>query len=140
VNVLFLIKSNNDSVLIALERFFTGYRPPKNWQGVTKMAMLSFLKQLIWKKRDPREPLTYVRDMPSESEPADFAQQVLESAADPENDIDLSPQRDLEDYAQELTISKEAIEQWISAGLLMPGELEVAEKIVKIMRKKEKVG
>lgn len=104
------------------------------------MAMLKYLKQLIWKKRDPREPFAYVCDMPCESESTDFAQPVREGAADPENDIDLSPQRDLEDYAQELTISRAAIEQWISAGLLMPGELEVAGKIVKIMRKKEKFG
>jgi hypothetical protein len=111
-----------------------------NWQGVTKMAMIKYLKRMIFKKREPKNKLTYVHDVPYESEAVDVATQVPEAVTNYDNDIDLSHQRDLEDYAQELTISEEAIEQWISAGLLMPGELEVAEKIVKIMRKQKKSG
>jgi hypothetical protein len=102
------------------------------------MAMLKYLKRIILKKREPKDKLTYVHEVPYESEASDVATQVCEAVANFDNDIDLSHQRDLEDYAQELTISEEAIEQWISAGLLMPGELEVAEKIVKIMRKQKK--
>ncbi len=102
------------------------------------MAVLTYLKRMIFKKRVPRKNLTYVHEVPYESEAVDVATQVPEAVGNCESDIDLSHHRDLEDYAQELTISKEAIEQWISAGLLMPGELEVAEKIVKIMRKQKK--
>lgn len=104
------------------------------------MAMLKYLKRLITKKRESKEQLTYVHEVPYESEAVEFSSDVPTAVRGYENDIDLSHQRDLEDYAQELTISKEAIEQWISAGLLMPGELEVAEKIVKIMREQEKSG
>jgi hypothetical protein len=111
-----------------------------NWQGVTKMALLKNLKRMIFKKREPKNKLTYVQEVPYESKTVDVAAQVPEAVTSYDSDIDLSHHRDLEDYAQELTISEEAIEQWISAGLLMPGELEVAEKIVKIMRKQRKGG
>ncbi len=103
------------------------------------MALLKYLKRLIDKKREPKNQLTYVHDVPYEPEAVDVAADVPNAVRNYENEIDLSHQRDLEDYAQELTISEEAIEQWISAGLLMPGELEVAEKIVKIMRRQKKV-
>ena len=104
------------------------------------MAMLKFIKRLISKKSEPRQKLTYVHDAPNKTKTVDFSQTVPVVETMSDHEIDLSPQRDLEDYAQELTISKEAIEQWISAGLLMPGELEVAKKIVKIMQKKEQSG
>lgn len=102
------------------------------------MVLLRYLKRIIDKKREPKNQLTYVHDMPYEPEAVDAAADVPDAVRSCDNEIDLSHQRDLEDYAQELTISEEAIEQWISAGLLMPGELEVAEKIVKIMRKQKK--
>lgn len=102
------------------------------------MALLKYLKRIILKKREPKNQLAYVHEVPNESEAVDVAAQVSAAARNYDNEIDLSHQRDLEDYAQELTISKEAIEQWISAGLLMPSELQVAEKIVKIMRKQKK--
>ena len=104
------------------------------------MAMLKFLKRIILKKREPKQQLTYVHEVPYDSEAVDVSTEAPTTVRELENDVDLSHHRDLEDYAQELTISKEAIEEWISAGLLMPGELEVAEKIVKIMRKQEKGG
>jgi hypothetical protein len=90
---------------------------------------------MILKKREPKNKFAYVQDMPYEPGAVDVAVEVPETVAVDDSEIDLTHQRDLEDYAQELTISEKAIEQWISAGLLMPGELEVAEKIVKIMRK-----
>lgn len=93
---------------------------------------------MIFKKRESKNKLTYVHEVPHKSEALDVAATVPEAVTKYDSDIDLSHQRDLEGYAQELTISEEAIEQWISAGLLMPGELEVAEKIVKIMRKQKK--
>ena len=48
-------------------------------------------------------------------------------------------QSDLEAYARGLTIAPEAIEKWISAGLLFPDEIRMAEKIIKILREKIKV-
>jgi hypothetical protein len=102
------------------------------------MALIKNLKRMIFKKRTPRKQLTYVHEVPYESGAVDVAAEVPAAVGNCDNDIDLSHHRDLEDYAQELTISEEAIEQWISAGLLMPGELEVAEKIVKIMRRQKK--
>jgi hypothetical protein len=99
------------------------------------MALLTYLKQMINKRRESKSKLAYVQEVPYESEAVDVAAEVPEAAGMNDGEIDFTHQRDLEDYAQELTISEKAIEQWISAGLLMPGELEVAEKIVKIMRK-----
>ena len=104
------------------------------------MAILKYLERLISKKREPRQNLTYVKDVPLETKSVEFSQMGPTVEKRPDLEIDLSPQRDLEDYAQDLTISKEAIEQWISAGLLMPGELEVAKKIVGIMRRQEQSG
>jgi hypothetical protein len=102
------------------------------------MALLTYLKRIILKKREPKGKLTYVQEVPYESDAVDTALEAPEVVPINASEIDLTHQRDLEDYAQELTVSEEAIEQWISAGLLMPGELEVAEKIVKIMRKQKK--
>jgi hypothetical protein len=123
-----------------LRYFNRVFGPTKNWQGVTKMALLKYIKRLISKKREPKQKLTYVHDAPYETKSVDCSQTVPAVENMPDHEIDLSPQRDLEDYAQDLTVSKEAIEQWISAGLLMPGELEVAKKIVKIKQRKEQSG
>ena len=48
-------------------------------------------------------------------------------------------QSDLIAYARGLTVPPEAIEKWISAGLLFPDEIRMAEKIIKILREKIKV-
>jgi hypothetical protein len=48
-------------------------------------------------------------------------------------------QSDLHAYAKGLTVPPEAIEKWISAGLLFPDEIRQAEKIIKILREKIKV-
>lgn len=47
-------------------------------------------------------------------------------------------QGDIEAYANGLTIPPETIEKWISAGLLFPDEIRMAEKIIKILREKLK--
>lgn len=47
-------------------------------------------------------------------------------------------QGDLETYARGLSIPPETIEKWISAGLLFPDEIRMAEKIIKILREKLK--
>lgn len=48
-------------------------------------------------------------------------------------------QSDLDAYAKGLSISPEVIEKWISAGLLFPDEIRMAEKIIRILREKIKV-
>ncbi|MDJ0781396.1 MAG: hypothetical protein QNJ22_05460 [Desulfosarcinaceae bacterium] len=48
-------------------------------------------------------------------------------------------QSDLHSYVRGLSISPEVIEKWISAGLLFPDEIRMAEKIIKILREKIKV-
>jgi hypothetical protein len=48
-------------------------------------------------------------------------------------------QSDLDAYARGLSIPPEVIEKWISAGLLFPDEIRMAEKIIKILREKIKV-
>ena len=48
-------------------------------------------------------------------------------------------QSDLKAYVKGLKVPAEAIEKWISAGLLFPDEIRMAEKILKILREKVKV-
>jgi hypothetical protein len=44
---------------------------------------------------------------------------------------------DLEAYTQSLAVPPEVIESWVAAGILRPDETQVAEKMLKIMRKKD---
>jgi hypothetical protein len=55
-------------------------------------------------------------------------------------DIDSSGFDTLEAYAEGLSISEETISKWVSAGILSPGETEVAEKVIRIMRKNVRQG
>jgi hypothetical protein len=57
----------------------------------------------------------------------------------PVEELAFTRQSDLEAYARGLTIPPEAIEKWISAGLLFPDEIRMAERIIKILREKIKV-
>ncbi len=98
------------------------------------MTILNLLRKFL-KKCDPKPTMAYEREshgrMPhlglDPTQPADPWEM--------EKEIDLSARTDLEDYARGLSVSKESIERWISSGLLMPEELKVAEKLVKIMSK-----
>lgn len=53
-------------------------------------------------------------------------------------DIDFGRLDDLEAFAEELTVPKETIERWIAAGILTPVEIRVAERLIKIMREKDR--
>lgn len=53
-------------------------------------------------------------------------------------DIDISRLDSLEEYAQEITVSQETLQSWVSAGILSPYEVKIAEKLIKIMRDKER--
>jgi hypothetical protein len=96
----------------------------------------------IWKKirrllRKPKEPspvelvTTYDEDR---LEPHNTNSHVVEML----NEVDFSQQGDLKAYVRSLTIPKEAIEGWISAGLLNPEETKTAEKMIKILIEDQK--
>jgi len=98
------------------------------------MAIIKYLRKLF-SDDGPAPPLEYVQDEPAGSKVAAIAPHAAEMIPlVVNNDIDLSRQSDLEGYARDINVSKESIERWISSGLLMPEELKVAEKLVKIMR------
>jgi hypothetical protein len=56
-------------------------------------------------------------------------------AEGPAVEIAFSAQGDLEAYVRELALPKEAIERWISAGVLLPEETRVATQMIRIMCK-----
>ena len=99
------------------------------------MTILSYLNKLVKRASRAKPTLEYIQEAPTETNHVETDVVKSEDLWEMDNDIDLSPQTDLEGYARRLNISKESIERWISSGLLMPEELKVAEKIVKIMRK-----
>jgi hypothetical protein len=109
------------------------------------MAFKDLIRSLL-KKEPARRPLEYVKaslgESPSTEMPAPETpspQPILPSAeAHRENNIAFSPQGDLEDYVRELSVSQEAIERWISAGVLLPEETKVAAKMIRIMAGKNK--
>ena len=101
------------------------------------MAIINYLRK-IFKKGDPHQPaMEYVRDEPSAAKDEVLPpSSAMKKSPEMDSEIDLSRQADLEGYARDTDMSKESIERWISSGLLMPEELKVAEKLVKLMRDK----
>lgn len=98
------------------------------------MAIIDYLRKMF-KNNNPQPDLEYVQNPSAASPVVDPQLPVpVDRSSEMEEDIDLSHQADLEGYARDLNVSKESIERWISSGLLMPEELKVAEKLVKIMR------
>ena len=55
----------------------------------------------------------------------------------PDSEIDFSIEIDLEAYTKKLNVPRETIERWVAAGILRPDEIKVAEKMLKIMRKRD---
>jgi hypothetical protein len=98
------------------------------------MAIIDYLRKMF-RKNHSQPDLEYVQN-PSAASPVVENQPPVpvDRSWEMEEEIDLSHQADLEGYARDLNVSKESIERWISSGLLMPEELKVAEKLVKIMR------
>ena len=56
-----------------------------------------------------------------------------------EPEVAFNHQVNLEAYAKGLEIPADTIERLISAGLLLPDEIKVAEKMIRIMRENHKV-
>jgi hypothetical protein len=96
------------------------------------MTILDFVKYLL-KRNDSSPELEYVQDSRNQTPVAGIGAILPPKACDEENEVDLARLTDLEAYAKEPGVSKKSIEQWISSGLLMPEELKVAEKLVKMM-------
>jgi hypothetical protein len=65
----------------------------------------------------------------------DSDRNIFDPLPDPE--IDFSKESDLEAYTKRLNVPREVIEKWVAAGILQPDEIKVAEKMLKIMRKKD---
>lgn len=110
------------------------------------MTILKRLRKMFRTKLDAKHTLEYVEEGPFAPNPMDFQPEVVSQPKDPEvapmvrqpmDEVAFSPQGDLEAYVQGLTVPREVIERWISAGLLLPEEIKVAEKMIRIMRKKE---
>jgi hypothetical protein len=104
-------------------------------RGVSKMTIMNYLRKMF-RKSEPGPAVEYIRDEANASHHAAYAPASADQVhRQMDNEIDLSRRADLEGYARDINISTESIERWISSGLLMPEELKVAEKLVKIMRK-----
>jgi hypothetical protein len=98
------------------------------------MTILNYLRKFM-KKSSPKPSLAYVQELRGHAPVVEIDPAREADEWEMENEIDLSARTDLEDYARGLSVSKKSIERWISSGLLMPEELKVAEKLVKIMNK-----
>jgi hypothetical protein len=61
---------------------------------------------------------------------------VTELVADLPYEIDFTRTEDLESYMEDLKMPAAKIENWISAGVLYPEEIKIAEKMLRILRKK----
>ena len=100
------------------------------------MAILNYLRNMLKKGQRPApKPVEYIQEARCDDDVTDTKKRPESCLREMEHEIDLSPQQNLEDYARGLSVTKESIERWISSGLLMPDEMKVAEKIIKIMRK-----
>ncbi len=98
------------------------------------MTILNYLRKFM-KKGSPKPTLAYVQELRGHAPAVEIEPARPADEWEMDNEIDLSARTDLEDYARGLSVSKKSIERWISSGLLMPEELKVAEKLVKIMNK-----
>ena len=101
------------------------------------MTIKQMIKK-IWANRKLKAHHAEVHEKVYADETLPAEPQTAENVQTAEVDVDLSPQKDLENYARGLSVSKKSLEQLISSGMLMPDELEVAEKIIRFMRNRDK--
>jgi len=105
------------------------------------LKSLSNWIQQKWGRRKKRAEQVRLTISP-DSTPADELhspdpEQTVKPFSTQEPEIDFRRTNDLEAYAENLNVPIETIETWISAGLLYPDEIRIAEKMVQILRKKE---
>lgn len=55
-------------------------------------------------------------------------------------EIDFTGRDNLEAYAEELAVPAETIEKLIGAGIMSPNEITLAERLIRIMREKDRKG
>lgn len=98
---------------------------------------MSILKQLrtLFKKPKAQPAVEYIKTWDYGDLEADHE---MTHMTDLLGEVDFCHQGDLESYVRGLAIPKEAIERWISAGLLYPEEMKTAEKMIKIMIENER--
>jgi hypothetical protein len=102
----------------------------KVWQRLLNRRTAGEGERIVLSAMDPDR----VRPTPETEPPAEVAAQHSDLKLDQE--IDFSPVEDLETYTENLDVPEETIQRWISAGLLYPDEIRIAEQMVKIIRKK----
>jgi len=86
-----------------------------------------------------REPVDPSTPPHTETPPYGHADGIgVDFALKTHQDIDFTRQDNLEEYLQEITVSKETIQSWISAGILSPHDVRIAEKLIKIMRQSDR--
>ena len=98
------------------------------------MTILDYVRKLL-KTSDSNPELEYVQELKDPVSAFEVDGGMPIETCDSEDEVDLANLTDLEAYARGSQISKKSIEQWISSGLLMPYELKVAEKLIKMMNR-----
>jgi hypothetical protein len=96
------------------------------------MTILNYLRNLLV-RGDANPTLEYVNESHARTSSVECDPVRAAEKWDMQNDVDFTHLTDLEGYARESSLSKKSIEQWISSGLLMPNELKVAEKLIRIL-------
>jgi hypothetical protein len=100
------------------------------------MTIMTYLRTLFkLKKNKAKKDVEYVEDcgfMPSVANqtPETLAKELL-------SEVYFSHRGDLEAYVRTLTVPRQVIERWVSAGLLFPEEMIMAERMIKIMLKND---
>ena len=107
------------------------------------MKLIQIIRK-VFPKPQVSQHYEYVRE--TSPEPPSGARNSLDSlaavgaelrapAAERIEEIAFGHQGDLESYVRGLDLPKEAIERWISAGVLSPEETKVASQMIRIMCK-----
>ena len=93
--------------------------------------------QILIHEPDPERLKSFHEQVPNHTDDDNFDtdRKIFDPVPDPE--IDFSKENDLETYTKSLNVPEEVIESWVAAGILRPDEIQVAEKMLKIMRKKD---
>jgi len=102
----------------------------KVWQRLLARRTAKERERIVLSAMDPAP----IRQTPDDEEAAADAARRSDLKLDQE--IDFSRVEDLETYTENLDVPEETIQRWISAGLLYPDEIRIAEQMVKIIRKK----
>ena len=92
----------------------------------------------MFAKRNVEQRLEYIEQKAIEANEAhNLSQQDVLVKPNRLEKAALKPQLDLKAYAEDLNVPKELIERWISANILFPNEIKVAEQIIRIMRQND---